>query len=163
MWNVPRKCWISVFDQSWRDETEVEAVNATALCCCDSNSLTSEKKHGRVSKAPRGKKSPWPPPPLHTHCQILINRRLPSFIDESVYIKIQVPPVRRGSHPGSGSWLRSGLGERLSASWRKSTVLDTGIVPPHLLRFTSRPWVCEPTGHVDFRNDNKKAAYCNSW
>lgn len=121
-----------------------------------SNSLTVEKKHGRVSKAPRGKKSPWPPPPLHTHCQILINRRLPSFIDESVYIKIQVPLVRRGSHLGSGSWLCSGLGERLSASWRKSTVLDPGIVPPHLLRFTSCPWVCEPTGHVDFSHNNKK-------
>ncbi len=102
----------SIWSELERWNGGFEAVNATALCCCDSNSLTSEKKHGRVSKAPRGKKSPWPPPPLHTHCQILINRRLPSFIDESVYIKIQVPPVRRGSHPGSGSWLRSGLGDK---------------------------------------------------
>lgn len=71
-------------------------------------------------------------------------------------LRFRFPPVRRGSHVGSGSWLRSGLGERLSASWRKSTVLDPGIVPPHLLRFTSCPWVCEPTGHVDISHNNKK-------
>lgn len=71
-------------------------------------------------------------------------------------LRFKFPLVRRGSHLGSGSWLCSGLGERLSASWRKSTVLDPGIVPPHLLRFTSCPWVCEPTGHVDFSHNNKK-------
>lgn len=102
------------------------SANATSPALIVSYSHICEKKQ-HCLRSTLGRKSPWPPPPLHTHCQILINRRLPSFIDESVYIKNRVPLTLGGSHLGSHSWLLRGLGERLSASWRKSTVLDPGI------------------------------------